>query len=70
MGLLTWIVIGVVILAVIGLGWQAFFSGVAKGGEKVLSNPVVNNASNQAKEFAGNMTNNVTTGIEKQFQPK
>jgi len=70
MGLLTWIIVGVVVLAIIGLGWQLFFSGVTKGAEKVLSNPAVKNASNEAKQFVGNAANKVTAGIEKQFQSK
>ena len=70
MGLITWIIVGVVILAIIGLGVQVFFSGVTKGAQKILSNPAVSKASNQAKEFVANATNNATTGIEKQLQPK
>jgi hypothetical protein len=70
MGVLTWIIVGVVVLAIIGLGAQAFFSGVSRGVNKVLSNPVVDKASDGAKEFASNMTDTVTSGIEKQFEPK
>lgn len=50
MGLVTWIVIGVVILAIIGLGWETFFSGVAQGVEKLGQNPIVENITNGAKE--------------------
>jgi len=53
----------VVILAIIGLGWQVFFSGVERGANKVLSNPAVKNASSEAKEFVANVTNNVTNEI-------
>ncbi len=70
MGVLTWIIVGVIVLAVIGLGVQVFFSGVTTGVNKVLSNPLVDKASDGAKEFASNMTGTVTSGIEKQFQPK
>jgi hypothetical protein len=67
MGLLTWVIVGIVVLAIIGLGWQIFFPGVTKGAEKVLSNPTVKKASNQAKEFLANVTNNVTKGIGKEL---
>jgi hypothetical protein len=63
MGLFTLIMIAVVVLAIIGLGWQVFLSGVTKGAQKVLSNPAVKNASSEAKEFLSNATNNVTKGI-------
>jgi hypothetical protein len=54
----------IVILAVIGLGWHVFFSGVMKGAEKVLANPAVKKATNEAKEFLANMTNNVTKDLQ------
>jgi hypothetical protein len=50
MGLLTWILLIVVVLAIIGLGVGTFFSGVWTGFQKVGSNPVVQNATDQAKE--------------------
>jgi histidine ammonia-lyase len=67
MGLLTWIAVAIVILAIMGLGWQVFFSGVMKGAEKVLANPSVKNVTNEAKEFLATMTDNVTTGIGKEL---
>ena len=36
MGLFTWIIIAVLILSIIGLGWQTFVVGVFKGGEKII----------------------------------
>jgi hypothetical protein len=57
MGLLTWVVIGIVVLAVIGLGVGTFFSGVSKGLQTVGNNPVVKNATGEAKQFIGNITN-------------
>lgn len=51
MGLVTWIVIGIVILAIIGLGWQTFFSGVVQGVEKLGQNPIVENIANGAKSI-------------------
>lgn len=57
MGLLTWIVIGIVVLAIIGLGVGTFFSGVSKGLQTVGNNPVVKNATGEAKQFVSNFTN-------------
>jgi len=56
MGLLTWVIIAVVVLAVIGLGVGTFYSGVLQGAQTVGSNPVVKDATGEAKEFAGNIT--------------
>ena len=56
MGLLTLLVIGIIILAIIGLGWQNFFSGVAKGVHTVGDIPIVKNAANEAKEYLVNAT--------------
>lgn len=50
MGLITWIVIAIVILALIGLGWQTFFSGVWQGAQKVGQNPLVQNLTNEVKD--------------------
>ena len=56
MGLITWIIIAVVVLAVIGLGITTFFSGVMKGVEKVEQNPVVKNTTNTASQIVSNAT--------------
>ncbi|HZA48200.1 MAG: hypothetical protein M3114_01745 [Thermoproteota archaeon] len=54
MGLLTWIAIIVIILAVIGLGAGVFFSGVMRGAEIIRNSPVVQNVTEEAKEFVQN----------------
>ena len=54
MGLITWVVIAVVILAIIGLGWQTFFSGVWQGAQKVGHNPLVQNLTREVKDKVGN----------------
>lgn len=54
MGLLTWIVIGLVILAIIGLGAGTFFSGVWSGVKKVEGNPIVQDAAQQGKKMVEN----------------
>jgi hypothetical protein len=53
MGLITWVVIAVVILAIIGLGWQTFFSGVWQGAQKVGQNPLVQNLTREVKDKVG-----------------
>lgn len=50
MGLLTWVVIAIVILAIIGLGWQTFVSGVWQGAQKVGQNPLVQNLTREVKD--------------------
>jgi hypothetical protein len=56
MGILTWIVVAVVVLAVIGLGVGAFYSGILNGAEKVGTNTIVANATEAVKEFADGVT--------------
>ena len=58
MGLLTWIIVAVVVLAIIGLGISTFFSGVKQGAEKVEENPIIKNATNTASQFVSNATGN------------
>jgi hypothetical protein len=56
MGLTTWIIIAVLILSVIGLGWQTFVLGVFKGGEKIInSNPEIKNATENVKQYIVNI---------------
>ena len=59
MGLITWIVIVVTILANIGLGWNAFISGVYKGVHKIMGNSsILNKITKNAQQFIGNITKN------------
>ncbi len=60
MGLLTWITLGIIILAILGLGWQTFFSGVLKGAQKIGLNPVIKNLTNEAKEGAKQVISNIS----------
>jgi hypothetical protein len=39
--ILTAVLIGILALAILGLGWQTFFSGVARGAQQAVDNPVV-----------------------------
>jgi hypothetical protein len=68
--LIGWIVLilaVLVILAVVGLGWNAFFGGVKKGVEKIGNLPEVRNLTNKARsEFnsvIGNSTLDIAAGI-------
>jgi outer membrane lipoprotein-sorting protein len=54
MGLLTWVLFGVIVLVAIGVGWGVFFSGLYRGAQVVSENPVVQNATQEATEAASN----------------
>lgn len=60
MGLISWIIIAVAVLALIGVGIGSFTSGVFEGAKIVSSNPVVSNATGEAREYAGDMIANAT----------
>jgi hypothetical protein len=65
MGLLTWVLIGVIALVVIGLGWGVFFSGLYRGAEVVSQNPVVQNATQEATKAASTVENSTLGGPSK-----
>lgn len=65
MGLLTWVIVAVVIVLIIGIGVEAFFSGLISGAEKLGANPVVKNATEEGKNFAKDTIQNATSGIVK-----
>ena len=61
MGLFTWIIIAVMILSIIGLGWQTFVVGVFKGGEKIInSNPEIKNVTQKVKQYIINIIKNAS----------
>jgi hypothetical protein len=62
MGLLMWVVIAVVVLAIIGLGVGTFFSGVMRGAEIAANNPVVRNATDEAKDFVKDKVDDAAGG--------
>jgi hypothetical protein len=57
MGLLAGILIIIILLALIGLGWDTFVSGVKKGADEVGITPVVQGAI----EIVENATRNVVS---------
>jgi len=59
MGILTWIIIAIIILAVIGLGWDIFFAGVKKGADKIGITSQLENASNSATDIAENASRDI-----------
>ena len=61
MGLFVWIIVIIVILAIIGLGWNTFFSGVMKGADKIGITSIVKNATNDAAEFAKNASQDIAS---------
>ena len=61
MGLLIWIIIAILILSIIGLGWQTFVVGVFKGGEKIInSNPEIKNVTQKVKQYIINIIKNAS----------
>lgn len=53
----------IVILALVGLGWNAFFGGVKKGIEKIGNLPEIKNLTNKAKTELDTITGNSTLDI-------
>jgi hypothetical protein len=58
--LLLIIIAGVLILAIMGLGWQTFFGGVQKGAEKVGITKAIKNITNDIQKSIGNIVSNTT----------
>jgi hypothetical protein len=54
MGILVLIVIGVLFLAIIGLGWNTFIEGVWKGADKIGIASIIENVTQSATEITKN----------------
>ena len=50
MGVILWMIAIILFLAIIGLGWETFFSGVLKGVDKIGVTPVIKNITDSTKE--------------------
>ena len=61
--LLLIIIAGVLILAIMGLGWQTFFGGVQKGAEKVGITKAIKNITNGIQKSIGNIVSNTTKSV-------
>ena len=59
MGILTWIIVAIIILAVLGLGWDNFFAGVKKGADKIGITSLIENATDSATEMAKNASREI-----------
>ena len=51
------------ILAIMGLGWQTFFGGVEKGAEKVGITKAIKNITNDIQKSLGNIVSNTTKNV-------
>ena len=62
MGILTWMMVAIVLLAIIGQGWNSFVSSIFKGISRVLDsiNPLIRDASKEAKQYIYNITMNAS----------
>jgi hypothetical protein len=69
MGLLAWILITVVVLSIIGQGWNVFVSSIFKGVDKLLNgiSPIANDLDKQVKQYAAtsNITSSISADVEK-----
>jgi hypothetical protein len=59
MGLFVWLIVIIVILAIIGLGWNTFIDGVWRGADKVGITPIVQDAV----EIVENGTQNIVSNL-------
>ena len=57
------IIAGVLILAILGLGWQTFFGGVEKGAEKVGITKAIKDITNYIQKSLGNIVSNTTKNV-------
>jgi hypothetical protein len=59
MGILVLIVVGVLFLAIIGLGWNTFLEGVWKGANKIGIASILENATRSSTEIAKNASRDI-----------
>jgi hypothetical protein len=64
MGLLTWAMLTVVILSIIGQGWNVFVSSVFRGIDKILTgiSPIATDLGNEVKQYADNIIISIPAG--------
>jgi len=63
MVLLLIIVIAIIILAIIGLGWQTFFNGVQKGADKLGLLSVVKNVTRESQKAMTDISHNDSSKV-------
>jgi hypothetical protein len=59
MGIIAGILIIILLLALIGLGWDTLVSGVKKGADEVGITPILQGFANGARDIVENATRNV-----------
>ena len=52
-------------MAIIGLGWKVFVSGVFKGANKIVDSTPTLNIANKSKEYIVNTMKNVTKELNR-----
>jgi hypothetical protein len=62
MGVLVWIIVIIVFLAILGLGWNTFFSGVKKGADRIGIGSLLENATNNTLELVRNASQEIIGG--------
>jgi len=60
LGIVTWIIVIIVLLAILGLGWDTFFSGVKKGADRVGIGPILETAINTTTGLVKNASQEIT----------
>jgi hypothetical protein len=66
MGVMTWIVVGVVVLAVLGLGVRTFLSGVQQGVEKIADAPGIRDVVAKTKQLLSYGEDQLKGSLEQQ----
>jgi hypothetical protein len=63
MGLFGLLLLIVIILAIVGLGWKTFSSGIITGFEKAvdIGTPIIKNLTQEAKDYANSSEQLKTT---------
>jgi hypothetical protein len=63
MGLFGLLLLIVIILAIVGLGWKTFFSGVITGFEKAadVGTPIIKNLTQEARDYVNSPEQLTTT---------
>jgi hypothetical protein len=61
MGIVTWIIVAITFLAIVGLGWDTFFEGVKKGADRVGITPIVENVTDSAADIVRNASQDIVS---------
>jgi hypothetical protein len=63
MGIFGFLLFAVIILAIIGLGWKTFSSGVITGFERAvdITTPIIKNLTQEARDHVNSPEQQVTT---------